>query len=132
MDLRIIKMAADSKNNKLLDSYDHIFKQKSSRCGDHIEISIKLKKNKILKIGYFSKSCVYTEASASLLAKFSKNKSIEEINELITFLKKYQKDKNLKFPKKWFIFKKLINKENFFRKECLMLPFNTLSKINKK
>ncbi len=132
MDLKIIKIASDSKNNKLLDSYDYILKQKSSICGDEIKISIKLKNNKISKIGYSSKSCIYTDASASLLSNFSKNKSLKEINDLIIFLKNYSKNKYLKFPKKWFIFSKLINKKNFSRKDCLMLPFNTLSKINKK
>ncbi len=132
MDLNIIKIAANSKNNKLLSVYDYILKQKSSICGDQIEISIKLKNNKISKIGYFSKSCIYTEASASLLSIFSKNKSLKEISELIIFLKNYQKNKDIKFPKKWSTFKKLINKKNFSRKDCLMLPFNALSKINKK
>jgi len=132
MDLKIIKIAANSKNNRLLSAYDYILKQKSSVCGDEIEISIKLKNNKISKIGYSSKSCIYTDASASLLSIYSKNKSLEEINDLTIFLKKYIKNKDLKFPKKWIIFNKLINKKNLSRKDCLMLPFNTLSKLNKK
>ena len=132
MDLKIIKIAANSKNNRLLSAYDYILKQKNSVCGDEIEISIKLKNNKISKIGYSSKSCIYTDASASLLSIYSKNKSLKEINELTIFLKKYIKNKNLKFPKKWLIFNKLINQKNLSRKDCLMLPFSTLSKINKK
>ena len=132
MDLKIIKIAANSKNNRLLSAYDYILKQKSSVCGDEIEISIKLKNNKISKIGYSSKSCIYTDASASLLSIYSKNKSLKEINELTIFLKKYIKNKDLKFPKKWVIFSKLINKKNLSRKDCLMLPFSTLSKISKK
>ncbi len=132
MDLKIIKIAANSKNNRLLSAYDYILKQKNSVCGDEIEISIKLKNNKISKIGYSSKSCIYTDASASLLSIYSKNKSLEEINDLTIFLKKYIKNKDLKFPKKWIIFNKLINKKNLSRKDCLMLPFNTLSKLNKK
>ena len=132
MDIKIIKIAANSKNNRLLSAYDYISKQKSSVCGDEIEISIKLKNSKISKIGYSSKSCIYTDASASLLSSYSKNKSLDEINALTIFLKKYIKNKNLKFPKKWIIFSKLINKKNLIRKDCLMLPFITLSKINKK
>tara|TARA_B100000965_G_scaffold405041_1_gene437659 strand:+ start:2483 stop:2884 length:402 start_codon:yes stop_codon:yes gene_type:complete len=132
MDIKIIKIAANSKNNRLLSAYDYISKQKSSICGDEIEISIKLKNKKISKIGYSSKSCIYTDASASLLSNYSKNKSLDEINELTIFLKKYIKNKDLKFPKKWVIFSKLINKKNLGRKDCLMLPFSTLSKISKK
>ena len=132
MDLKIIKIAADCKNNKLLKNYDYFYRQKSSVCGDEIKISIKLKNNKISKIGYFSKSCVYTQASASVLSKFSKNKTLDEINELKIFLNKYFNNNNIILPKKWSIFSKLINKKNFLRKECLMLPFNTLSKLGKK
>ena len=36
------------------------------------------------------------------------------------------------FPNQWRMFKKLFNKNNISRKECLMLPFNELSKITKK
>ena len=37
-------------------------------------------------------------------------------------------DKKIIFPKEWSIFKKLFNQKNLSRKECLKLPFKTLSK----
>ena len=86
MDLNILKIASNTKNNKLLKSYDYILKQKNSLCGDEIEISIKLKNKKISKIGYTCKSCVYTQASASLLSDFLKNKSFDEVKERIHYL----------------------------------------------
>ena len=131
MDLNIIKIAADTKNNQLLNVYDLKIKQKNSICGDKIEISLEIKKNKIYKIGFECNSCIYSQASAALLSNFSINKTLSEINELRLFLENYFKNRESMFPKKWKIFKKLINKKNISRKECLMLPFNAIYKISK-
>ncbi len=129
MDLNILKIASNTKNNKLLKSYDYILKQKNSLCGDEIEISIKLKNKKISKIGYTCKSCVYTQASASLLSDFLKNKSFDEVKELKLTLDKFFKKKFVRLPKKLLILSKLMNKHNLARKDCLMLPFVTVNKI---
>ena len=132
MDLEIFKIAANDKNNNLLKNYDYILKQKNSMCGDEIEISIKLKNKKISKIGYTCKSCIYTQASASLLSSFLKNKSFDEIKELKLLLEKFFKKELTKLPRKQLVFSKLINKNNLARKECLMLPFITLNKMIEK
>ena len=79
MDLKIFEIAANNKNNNLLKNYDYILKQKNSMCGDEIEISVKLKNKKISKIGYTCKSCIYTQASASLLSNSLKNKSFDKV-----------------------------------------------------
>ena len=80
MDLKILKIASDTKNHKILSSYSHKTKLKSSLCGDEIQISLKIKNNKIIKFGYECKSCVYCQASASLLSKSSINKKVEQID----------------------------------------------------
>ena len=132
MDLKIFKIAANNKNNNVLKNYDYILKQKNSMCGDEIEISVKLKNKKISKIGYTCKSCIYTQASASMLSNFLKNKSFDEIKESKLILEKFFKKELTRLPKKQLIFSKLINKQNLARKECLMLPFNTLLKLIEK
>ncbi len=131
MDLKILKIAANTKNNRLLKNYDYKTKQKNSICGDEIEVSIKLNRNKIENFGFHCKSCIYSQASAAMLSNFSVNKKIIEILELRKFLINYVKNKENKYPKKWLIFQKLLNKKNLARKECLMLPFNAIDKINK-
>ena len=68
MDLDIIKIASDTTNNKILKDYTHRSKYKNKTCGDIIEIRVNIKKNIIQDIGYQTKSCVYCQASASLIS----------------------------------------------------------------
>ena len=86
MDLEILQIAADTKNNKDINNFTHKSKYKSKMCGDEIEISLIIKDQKILDMGYQCKSCIYCQASASLLSKLSINKSTVKINELINFV----------------------------------------------
>ncbi len=131
MDLEILKIAADTKNNKDLKNFTHKSKYKNSMCGDEMEISIIVKNQKISDIGYQGKSCIYCQASASLLSKLSVNKSLEKIIEISSFVGKFFKNTNLKFSKEWKQFEKLFNKKNISRKECILLPFKTLAKALK-
>ena len=71
MDIEILKIASDTKNHKILSSYSHKTKLKSSLCGDEIQINLIIKKGKIVEFGYQGKSCVYCQASANLLSKIS-------------------------------------------------------------
>ena len=69
MDLQIIKIASDNKNQKTLKRFTHEIKNKNTICGDEITIKL-LIKNKIIKeIGYNCKSCVFCQASMNLLCK---------------------------------------------------------------
>ena len=74
MDIEILQIAADTKNNKEIKNFTHKSKFKSQLCGDEIEISLIIKDQKILDMGYQCKSCIYCQASASLLSKLSINK----------------------------------------------------------
>ena len=132
MDLEILKIASDTKNHKIIKDYTHISKQKNRMCGDEMEITVKIKNEKIVDFGYQCKSCIYCQASASLLAKESKNKTILKIKSLLKTTEDFFVKTNINFPKEWITFTKLFNKNNISRKECLMLPFSALSKIIKK
>ena len=131
MDLEILKIAADTKNNKEIKNFTHKSKYKNRLCGDEMEISIIVKNQKISDIGYQCKSCIYCQASASLLSKLSINQSLEKIKEINSFVEKFFKNTNLKFSKEWKRFEKLFNKKNISRKECILLPFKTLTKALK-
>ena len=131
MDLEILKIAADTKNNKEIKNFTHKSKHKNPLCGDEMEISVIVKNEKISNIGYQCKSCIYCQASASLLSKLSINQSIEKINEINSFVEKFFKNTNLKFSKEWKQFEKLFNKKNISRKECILLPLKTLAKALK-
>ncbi len=129
MDLEIIKIASNTDNNNILKNYTHTAKHKNPLCGDEITIYLKLNKKKITKFYYQSKSCIYCQASVSLLSRYATNKSLLNIKSLIIEIDKYFRIDKFILPKKWYIFKKLFKKKNFSRKECLLLPFKTLSKI---
>ncbi len=131
MDIEILQIAADTKNNKEIKNFTHKSKFKSQLCGDEIEISIIIKNQKVLDMGYQCKSCIYCQASASLLSKLSINKTLEKIKEINSFVEKFFKNTNLKFSKEWKQLEKLFNKKNISRKECILLPFKTLSKALK-
>ena len=131
MDIKILQIAADTKNNKEIKNFTHKSKNKNPLCGDEIEISLIVKNKKILDLGYQCKSCIYCEASASLLSKLVIKKSLDKINQLSIFVSDFFKENNSKFSKEWKQFEKLFDKKNISRKECILLPFKTLAKALK-
>ena len=51
MDLRILEIASNTENNKILDKHTHKSKNKNPICGDEMEISLLVKNNKIISFG---------------------------------------------------------------------------------
>ena len=131
MDLEILKIASDTENHKILDNFSHSSKQKNPLCGDEMLISLKVSNNKILDFAYQCKSCIYCQASVSVLSRVSINNKIDKIKKLVSFAEEFFSDNKKTFPKEWKIFNKLFNKKNVSRKECLILPFKTLAKALK-
>ena len=82
MDLEILKIASDNNNHKYIKNHTHNSKLKNPLCGDEMQINLIIDDNKIIDFGYQGKCCVYCQASASLLSKFSINKEKSKINEL--------------------------------------------------
>ena len=131
MDLEILKIASNTENHKIINDHTHKSKQKNPLCGDEMEISLKVRNQKIVDFGYQCKSCIYCQASVSLLSIKSINKPIEKVKEAtILALSFFEKNDN-SFNKEWTVFNKLFHKKNISRKECLMLPFKTLLKALK-
>tara|TARA_A100001011_G_C14017533_1_gene718040 strand:- start:199 stop:597 length:399 start_codon:yes stop_codon:yes gene_type:complete len=131
MDLKILKIASNTDNNKNIKNHTHYSKLKNPLCGDEIQIKLVIKDEKITDFGYQGNSCVYCQASASLLSKISINTKKSRLNELCDDVKSYF-DGNLKvIDGKWLSLKKLFKKENISRKECILLPFKTLKRIVK-
>jgi len=131
MDLEILKIASNTENHKILTNFSHSSKQKNPLCGDEMLISLKVSNNKILDFAYQCKSCIYCQASVSVLSRVSINNKIDKIKKLVNFAETFFSDDKNTFPKEWKIFNKLFNKKNVSRKECLMLPFKTLAKALK-
>ena len=129
MDLEILKIASDNNNNKHIQNHTHYSKLKNPLCGDEIQINLVIKNNKIIDFGYLGKSCIYCQASASLLSKISINKKKSKINELCDDAKSFFEGNNEIIKKKWKLMHKLFKIENNSRKECILLPFKTIKKI---
>jgi len=131
MDLKILQIASNTENNKIIKDHTHKAVQKNSICGDKMEISLKVKENKIIDFGYQCKSCIYCQASVSLLSSSSINKSVESIKSLLNEIENFFEDNLTNIPKEWKIFKQIFDKKNISRKDCLLLPFKAVSKALK-
>tara|TARA_A100001011_G_scaffold393452_1_gene483311 strand:- start:253 stop:651 length:399 start_codon:yes stop_codon:yes gene_type:complete len=131
MDLRILEIASCTENNKELDHFTHQSKNKNMICGDVMEISLIVKNNVVTDMGYQCKSCVYCEASVSLLSQKIKNKNLTEIKEFIQNAEKMFDNVKVSLGSNWKDFKKLLDKKNISRKECLLLPLKTVLKALK-
>tara|TARA_Y100000817_G_scaffold262780_1_gene217598 strand:- start:3 stop:404 length:402 start_codon:yes stop_codon:yes gene_type:complete len=131
MDLRILEIASNTENNKILDKHTHKSKNKNPMCGDVMEISLLVKNNKVIDIGYQCKSCVYCQASVSLLSQNIKNKNLKEIKELINTCENIFENTKTILEQKWQNFREIFDKKNISRKECLLLPMRTVLKALK-
>ena len=131
MDLKILQIASNTENNKVIKDHTHRATQKNSICGDQMEIILKVKENRIIDFGYQCKSCIYCQASVSLLSSNSINKSVKSIKSLLNIIENFFDDNLTDIPKEWKIFKKIFDKKNIARKDCLLLPFKAVSKALK-
>ena len=131
MDLRILEIASNTENNKVLDNFTHRSKNKNPICGDEMEISLVVKNDKVIDMGYQCKSCVYCQASVSLLSRKIKNKNLLEIKRFITSCENIFDNTKIVIEKNWRDFIELFDKKNISRKECLLLPLRTVLKALK-
>ena len=129
MDLEVIKIAENTKNYKYVKNHSDKYKHKNAICGDEIEITLKIRDRKIIDFGYQTKSCIYCQASASLLSRVSKNKEINEVNKFLKIANDLFQNEHKSTPKYWKSFNSIFKKDNFQRKDCLLLPVNALKKI---
>ena len=127
MDLKILRLASDTKHQKKLSDFTHNSKAKNTLCGDEIQLFLKINKGKITEFSYQGKNCVYCQASANLLSNNSKGKGVEEMIEVCDCANEFFKKKgNLSTNLKKY--EELLSSKNINRKECILLPFNALRK----
>ena len=131
MDLRILEIASHTDNNKVLSNPTHNFKNKNPLCGDEMEISLVVEDEIVRDMGYQCKSCVYCQASVSLLSRKIKNKKVDEVKSFISVAEKIFDNTKSNLNKNWNDFKELLDNKNISRKECLLLPLKTVLKALK-
>ena len=117
----------------MLGNHTHSSKLKNAICGDEMKIYLIIKDDKIINFKYECESCIYCQASVSLLSRSAKNKSIEKVKNFAEQAKNCFEKNTESFGKEWKEFDKIMTKNNISRKECLLLPINTtLDALNKK
>ena len=131
MDLKILEIASNTENHKVVKNHTHQSKNKNPICGDEMEISLIVKDNTIEDMGYQCRSCVYCQASVSLLSQKIKNTQLSEIKSFINLTENLFNNADVKIENKWQDFKEIMNRDNISRKECLLLPFKTIAKALK-
>ena len=131
MDLRILEIASHTENNKILKNFTHKSKNKNPLCGDVMEISLIVENNVVKDIGYQCSSCVYCQASVSLLSRKIKEKKVDEIKSFVSNGEKLFDNVKISLEKHWKDFKEILNEKNLARKECLLLPLKTILKALK-
>ena len=129
MNLEILKIASNTKNFKDIKKYTHYSKSKNPLCGDEIHIKLVINDKKIIDFGYQGKSCIYCQATASILSNKLVNYKTFKINELCDYAKTYFTENQSNLSKEWKFLNKLLSQKNVSRQECILLPFNALKKI---
>tara|TARA_B100001063_G_scaffold60120_1_gene54296 strand:- start:658 stop:1056 length:399 start_codon:yes stop_codon:yes gene_type:complete len=131
MDLRLLEIASHTENNKVIENFTHKSKHKNPLCGDEMEISLIVENDVIKDMGYQCKSCIYCQASVSLLSRKIKEKKVKEIISFISVGEQLFNDAKVSLEKHWKDFKEILDKKNLSRKECLLLPLRTIAKALK-
>jgi nitrogen fixation NifU-like protein len=120
----IIKIASDTSNYGIKKKSKYLATSKNRVCGDRITVEIQISNSIIKKMYYETESCIFCEASASLLSRIIKKKTIKESLMLINSIKK----EKIILAKQYQPFKKLFQSKYEKRINCVILPFEALQK----
>ena len=128
----IIKIASNTSNVGLKNDYTFKSSKKNSMCGDLIKVELKVKKSIINSMRYETESCIYCNASASLMAKQIRGLSIHRVKKDLNKLRSCRLDlKSFQFPNKFKKFQSLFKKTNINRLNCIFLPLDAVLKALK-
>ena len=116
IDKEIIKIASNTENHGVLDNYTHFSKLKNSICGDIMRIYLIVKDEKITNFKYECESCIYCQASVSLLSRSARNKSIEKVKNFAEKAKNHFEENTKSFDGEWKEFDNIMTKNNISRK----------------
>jgi nitrogen fixation NifU-like protein len=131
MDLKILEIASNTENKRVLEHFTHSAKNKNRICGDEMQINLVVANNIIKDMAYQCKSCAYCQASVSLLSRIIKNKNLDQVSSFASIAEKMFQNSSLKIDTIWKEFADILNPENLTRKECLLLPIHTVLKALK-
>ena len=125
----IIKIASDTSNCGIKKNSNFIATSKNKICGDIITVEIEIFNNKVERMSYDTESCIFCQASASLLSKIIKKSNIENLRNDVNEINFSHKNKKIVLKRKYKPFRKLFQQKYKERFSCILLPFNALLKI---
>ncbi|MEK6948130.1 MAG: Fe-S cluster assembly sulfur transfer protein SufU [Nanoarchaeota archaeon] len=70
------------KNKGIINNPTSSFKDSNPSCGDIVQVDLKINNNKIEDIKFSGDGCIISQASASMLTEFIKNKTIDEAKNI--------------------------------------------------
>ena len=123
---QIIKIASNTKYYGLKNLFFFHVKGKNKICGD--EISIEVDKN-FKNIRFESNSCIFTQASAAILANNFAQIYNYGLKKTLMYINKRLNGENANLPLNIKELEFLINQKNKNRKECITLPYDAILKI---
>jgi len=122
----IIKIAANSKSVGLKGNAVYRYSLKNKNCGDHIKIEFNTKNEKITNFRYEGETCIFCQASSSLVSKNQNKLTLQKLFNLKKQIYDYFDNKCKNEQLVIFDFKQLLKKKNNSRKECIALPINAI------
>ena len=125
----IIKIASDTSNYGIKKNSDHIATSKNKFCGDTITVEIEVCDNKVERMYYDTESCIFCQASASLLSRIVKKSNIDNLRNDVDEISMSFKKKKIVLKRKYKPFRKLFQQKYKERFSCILLPFNALLKV---
>ena len=124
----IIKIASDTSNCGIKENSSFIATSKNKICGDIITVEIEIFNNKVERMSYETESCIFCQASASLLSKIIRRSNIENLKKDVNEINMSHKNKKIILKRKYKPFRKLFQQKYKERFNCILLPFNALLK----
>ena len=125
----IIKIASDISNYGIRKDSSLIATSKNTICGDKITVEIEILNDKVEKMSYETESCVFCQASASLLSKVIKKSNIMNLQSDVEEINRLHKKRKIILKRKYKPFRKLFQQKYKERFNCILLPFNALLKV---
>ena len=128
----IIKIASSTSYVGLKNNYTYKSSKKNSICGDFIKVELVVKKTKINSMRYETESCIYCNASASIIAQQIRGLSISKVKKDLNKLRSFSLDlKSFQVPSKFKKFQSLFKKTSNNRLNCIFLPLDAVLKALK-
>ena len=123
---KIIQIAANTKYFGLKNKSTYKIKLKNKLCGD--EIIIEINKN-LNEIRFETQSCIFTQASAAVLANNFSEVCKYGVRDILEIIKKKLAGKKVNIPLNIKELNYLAQQDHKIRKECIALPFNAVIKL---